>query len=176
MNQLVAVTDTSNDVTNPANGFLQNVETAATVVTLEVTPDGRYFPAGLVTTGTPSITTFYGALPEEDAAGTETSLPVSNVQGSGTDAVVSVVFADVGGKFLPTSIVPTTAGSGYRVGDILKVTTAVGDLSFYLTDGDNATTAQIVLGQGSTTAFPVIDYKVIGTTDRKIAVYRSEPI
>ena len=281
MIQLIKVTDTSNDVTNSADGFLQNVEGGGTSVTLTITPYGQFYPAGLVTTSAPNqLAGVKIPIPTESFAQTYTGLAATNVDSNGSSGVFSAKFEDVSGTIQLTELKATTAGLNYLVRDQLSVTTsgpeiavgkriasfttistvtgtegfdtaltitptssgagtgaktliqvetggtitdsatyvtltlgadnvvgdiltfnandndegnvyadpweftvtlAAGDLSggntiiFALLDGANDTTTSVTLADGNHTEFPVKKYKVDGTTDRKIAVYKSVP-
>lgn len=158
-----------------ADGFIQNL--SGSTVSYVIVPYNRYFPAGLVTSSANQINGLIGPVPSEDAAVVDTGLAATTISGNGSGGVFTATFEDDGGgNFVLTTIQATTAGSGYLVGDELKITTTAGTvINFVLQEGANDTTVTLTLVAGDTTAFPVKSYSVVGTTARLTGIFKSVP-
>jgi len=141
-------------------------------VQVTIVPPGDEFAAPLVlvvvnqvpgiTNGTPTHT---GALTGTAAATT--------ITGDGSGASFGYVFDSEG---VLTSIAATVAGTGYKEGDLLTITTSESHvINFRLVKGSNR--AEVTVEFDATQPcqflpFPVREVKVLGTTDRTILYAR----
>jgi hypothetical protein len=139
-------------------------------VEVTVVPPGTEYAAPLVTSSPPSqIPGISNGLPTHTGSASGTNIAATNLDSDGSGAQFSYTF-DAGGVL--TALVCDTAGSGYKVGDHLSITTNEAHvINFRLVEGSNR--AEVVVNFDATQPcqflpFPVKEVKVSGTTARTI--------
>jgi hypothetical protein len=142
-------------------------------VQVTIVPPGDEFAAPIYVAGgvnqVPGIT---NGLPTHTGAASG-SAAATTITGDGSGAEFGYVFAADGSLF---SIAATVAGTGYKEGDLLTITTAEAHvINFRLVKGSNR--AEVTVEFDATQPcqflpFPVREVKVLGTTDRTILYAR----
>ena len=141
-------------------------------ITLTVVPLGTEFAAPLVTSGVSQVAGVTNA-PSYTGAAVGTGIAATNIDSEGSGAKFSYAFDSNG---VLTVLAADTAGTGYKEGDHLSITTNEAVvINFRLVKGSNR--AEVVVTFDETQPcqflpFPVREVKVSGSTDRTILYAR----
>lgn len=141
-------------------------------ITLTVVPLGTEFAAPLVTSGISQVPGVTNA-PSYTGAAVGTGIAATNIDGQGSGAQFTYAF-DANGAL--TVLAADTAGTGYKEGDHLSITTNEAVvINFRLVKGSNR--AEVLLEIDASQPcqflpFPVREVRVSGTTDRTILYAR----
>ena len=143
-------------------------------VQVTIVPPGDEFAAPLVALSGPSqIPGISNGLPTHTGAAVGSSIAATTITGDGSGATFAYAF-DAGGVLIVLTC--DGAGTGYKEGDLLSITTAEGHvINFRLVKGSNR--AEVTVEFDATQPcqflpFPVREVKVLGTTDRTILYAR----
>jgi len=141
-------------------------------ITLTVVPLGTEFAAPLVTSGVSQVAGVTNA-PSYTGAAVGTGIAATNIDSEGSGAQFSYAFDGSGNL---TVLAADTAGTGYKEGDHLSITTTESVvINFRLVKGSNR--AEVLLEIDASQPcqflpFPVREVRVSGTTDRTILYAR----
>jgi len=143
-------------------------------VEVTVVPPGTEYAAPLVVVSPPSqIPGISNGLPTHTGAAVGSSIAATNIDSDGSGATFAYAFD---GDGVLTVLNCDGAGTGYKVGDHLTITTNEAHvINFRLVEGSNR--AEVVVNFDATQPcqflpFPVKEVKVSGTTDRTILYAR----
>jgi len=142
-------------------------------VEVTVVPLGTEFAAPLVTS--PAVSQVAGVTnaPSYTGAASDTGIAATNIDSEGSGATFSYAFD---GSGVLTTLEADGAGTGYKEGDHLSITTTEAVvINFRLVKGSNR--AEVVVAFDATQPcqflpFPVREVKVSGSTDRTILYAR----
>lgn len=141
-------------------------------ITLTVVPLGTEFAAPLVTSGVSQVAGVTNA-PSYTGTAVGTGIAATNIDSEGSGAKFSYAFDSNG---VLTVLAADTAGTGYKEGDHLSITTTESVvINFRLVKGSNR--AEVLLEIDASQPcqflpFPVREVRVSGTTDRTILYAR----
>ena len=138
-----AIKATDGVQTPPLPMYLHNNNAAA--ITLNIAP----FPIDQVFEGfdtSADVLSSFQTLPELAAAQSATAYATTTETGNGSGAVITVTTTEVGGVFVPTTAIATTAGNNYRNGDVIQI----------IIDDENGTGIYAGLDTASLVGTPVV--------------------
>jgi len=141
-------------------------------ITLTVVPLGTEFAAPLVTSGVSQVAGVTNA-PSYTGAAVGTGIAATNIDSEGSGAKFSYAF-DANGVL--TVLAADTAGTGYKEGDHLSITTTESVvINFRLVKGSNRAEVTVEIDASQPCQFlpfPVREVRVSGSTDRTILYAR----
>jgi len=141
-------------------------------ITLTVVPLGTEFAAPLVTSGVSQVAGVTNA-PSYTGAAVGTGIAATNIDSEGSGAQFSYAFDSNG---VLTVLAADTAGTGYKEGDHLSITTNEAVvINFRLVKGSNRAEVTVEIDASQPCQFlpfPVREVRVSGSTDRTILYAR----
>jgi hypothetical protein len=141
-------------------------------ITLTVVPLGTEFAAPLVTSGVSQVAGVTNA-PSYTGAAVGTGIAATNIDSEGSGAKFSYAFDSNG---VLTVLAADTAGTGYKEGDHLSITTNEAVvINFRLVKGSNRAEVTVEIDASQPCQFlpfPVREVRVSGSTDRTILYAR----